>query len=71
MYKIRTNNKYVLKAIYCNNISDFNTFKNELVVGSIYGIEAVGPRIYPFLYDTKNEKKNFGKKLKKSVGPKN
>jgi hypothetical protein len=50
VYRIGTDNKYVLKVMICNNKSDFNTFKNELVVGSIDGIEAVGPRIYAYLY---------------------
>ena len=51
MYKIGTDNKYVMKVNFFSNKIDFNTFKNEVVLGSIDGIEAVGPRIYAFFYN--------------------
>ena len=46
VYKIGTDNKYVLKIMVLNDDNDVVIFKNEVRVGSIDGIEAAGPKIY-------------------------
>ena len=51
VYKIGTDNKYVLKIMVLNDDNDVVIFKNEVRVGSIDGIEAAGPKIYAYLYD--------------------
>lgn len=46
VFELGTDMKYVLKHMSLRNETDMNIFRNEIRVGTIPGIQSVGPKIY-------------------------